>query len=445
MTTTHESLRATSEPAIRRLIRQLGIESAYLLTGFPLALIGFVLLVVGFSLGMGMLITLAGIPILTATLYTARGFAELERWRISRVLGVPHTRGTYKRPAPGAGVWRRLFTPLGDGQAWLDLLHGVIVLVVATVTWSIAVAWWAGAVGGTLTVAYDWAIPRPAGQVTSLNELLGMGDSATTRITLYTAIGLFFLLTLPIVTRLCAWTQASLGKALLTGVTELRARITGLEQANAAAEAATATAQSQRAAAVSAETTALRRLERDIHDGPQQRLVRLAMDLGRAQHQLDRDPEAARRTVAEALTQTRETLDELRALSRGIAPPILVDRGLAAAVAALAGRSTVPVDLEAPDPGRLDPTVESTAYFLLAEALTNVAKHSQADECQVVVRRDGDHLLVSVIDNGIGGAALAKGHGLAGLADRVHAVGGEMIVTSPTGGPTTISARLPCP
>jgi len=172
------------------------------------------------------------------------------------------------------------------------------------------------------------------------------------------------------------------------------------------------------------------------------------MDLGRAQHQLDTDPVAARTTVAEALAQTRETLDELRALSRGIAPPILVDRGLTAAVAALAGRCTVPVDLEAPELGRLDPSVESTAYFVLAEALTNVAKHSHASDCQVTIRRDpdsdGDHLVVIVVDDGVGGAALAKGHGLAGLNDRVHAAGGDLILSSPPGGPTTVCARLPC-
>ena len=158
----------------------------------------------------------------------------------------------------------------------------------------------------------------------------------------------------------------------------------------ASAEAARDTAQAQKAAAVSAEATALRRLERDIHDGPQQRLVRLAMDLGRAEQQFATDPEAARATVAEALAQTRETLDELRALSRGIAPPILVDRGLQAALTALAGRCTVPVDLDAPPIARLDPAVETTAYFVVAEALTNVAKHSHAGEVQVSVQRRAD-------------------------------------------------------
>jgi signal transduction histidine kinase len=167
------------------------------------------------------------------------------------------------------------------------------------------------------------------------------------------------------------------------------------------------------------------------------------MDLGRAQQQFSTDPEAARATVAEALTQTRETLDELRALSRGIAPPILVDRGLQAALTALAGRSTIPVDLDAPPISRLDPAVETTAYFVVAEALTNVAKHSYAGEVQVSVRRAPTGLLITVADDGVGGASLAKGHGLAGLTDRVEAAGGVMSLTSPAGGGTTLTVALP--
>jgi signal transduction histidine kinase len=440
MTTMNAPSHVSAEPPVVHLARRVGVDSAYLLTGFPLALISFVVLVVGLALSSTLVI---GVPVLAAVLLAARGFGELERWRISRVLDVPHTHGTYRRPDPDAGVWRRLLTSIMDGQAWLDLVHSLIVFPVATVTWSIVVTWWTGAVTGILYIAYDWALPHGPDNV-ELPKLLGMGDTPASRITLYTAIGVFFLFTLPIVSRLCVLAQANLGRALLISVAELRARIRGLEQDNAAAQAKTAAARSQTVAAVSAETTALRRLERDIHDGPQQRLVRLALDLGRAHHQLETNPQAARETVAEALAQTRETLDELRALSRGIAPPVLVDRGLIAAVAALAGRSTVPVDLEAPDLGRLDAGVESTAYFVLAESLTNVAKHSYATECHVVMRRDGHELEVSITDDGVGGAALAKGHGLAGLADRVHAAGGGLTVISPTGGPTTVFARLPC-
>ncbi len=205
-----------------------------------------------------------------------------------------------------------------------------------------------------------------------------------------------------------------------------------------------ATARAQTAAAVSAEATALRRLERDIHDGPQQRLVRLAVDLGRAKQQLDADPDAARRTVDEAIAQTREALDELRTLSRGIAPPILTDRGLAAAAAALAARATVPVSLDIPELPRLPAVTEQTSYFTIAEALINIAKHSAASQALVSVHRYGDRLSVTVTDNGQGGAHVAKGHGLAGLSDRLHAAGGELWVSSPPGGPTSIRAELPC-
>jgi signal transduction histidine kinase len=225
--------------------------------------------------------------------------------------------------------------------------------------------------------------------------------------------------------------RAHLNRALLCGVAEMRNQIAGLQQ--------------QKKAAASAEAAALRRLERDIHDGPQQRLVRLAMDLGRARQQMEADPNAARAILEEALGQTRETLDELRALSRGIAPPILADRGLGSALAALAGRNPVPVDLAvAEDLGELPPTVETAAYFVAAEALANIAKHSGASACSITVARVGDLLGVAVADDGDGGAHIAKGHGLSGLNDRVTGVGGTLRVISPIGGPTEIRAEIPC-
>jgi signal transduction histidine kinase len=144
---------------------------------------------------------------------------------------------------------------------------------------------------------------------------------------------------------------------------------------------------------------------------------------------------------------TRETLEELRALSRGIAPPVLADRGLAAALAAVAARSPVPVELAVglPPGQRLSPAVENTAYFVVSEALANIAKHSEATVAQVTVLREGDRLRVVVTDDGQGGAVLAPGHGLAGLADRLFAVDGSLTVDSPRGGPTRLVAELPCP
>ena len=278
--------------------------------------------------------------------------------------------------------------------------------------------------------------PARAGQPATCPSCSAWATPTRTRIVFYLALGFFFAGTLFPVLRGAALLEALFARALLSGVNELREQV-------AEAEAARDTAQAQKAAAVSAEATALRRLERDIHDGPQQRLVRLAMDLGRAEQQFGTDPEAARATVAEALSQTRETLDELRALSRGIAPPILVDRGLQAALTALAGRCTIPVDLDAPPMDRLDPAVETTAYFVVAEALTNVAKHSHAGEVQVSVRREPTGLLITVADDGVGGASLAKGHGLAGLADRVEAAGGVLAWTARPAAARALTVALP--
>ncbi|WNM42490.1 sensor histidine kinase [Micromonospora halotolerans] len=423
----------TPTTPVRGLLRQLARDSGYVLFSLPLALVGFVLAVAGIALTAGLLVTTLGLPVLAGTLYVARGLADLERLRLPAVLRQPRVRPVYLAPERGAGFWRRVLTPMRDPQSWLDLLHALIRLLVTLPTFVVVLVWWALAITGTLYGAYDWAIPRGPGDQ-DLSQLLGMGDGAGARIALNTAIGLFALLTLPLVARACARIQAALAYSLLTGVAEMRQRITTLEE--------------QKRAAASAEASALRRLERDIHDGPQQRLVRLAMDLSRARQQLAADPEAARRTLDEAVTQTRDTLDELRALSRGIAPPILVDRGLPSALAALAARALVPTELIVDDElgtadGRLDPALESTAYFVVAEALTNVAKHSGADACRVEVTRKVGRLEITVADDGIGGAHLAKGHGLSGIADRVRAAGGTLEVASPTGGPTRIHAELP--
>ncbi|MDM4720952.1 sensor histidine kinase [Micromonospora sp. WMMA1363] len=418
---------------VHSLVRQLIRDSGYVLIGLPLALVGFVLAVVGIPLAAALLVTTLGLPVLAGTLYAARALADVERHRLPAVLHQPRVRPDYLVPAPDARFWRRVLVPMRDPQSWLDLLHALGKLLVALPTFSVLVVWWVAGIAGTSYAAYDRMIPHsPDNQ--DLSQLLGMGDGTAGRVILNTAIGVFCLFTLPLVARGCARLQAGLARSLLTGVAEMRNRISTLEE--------------QRRAAVSAEASALRRLERDIHDGPQQRLVRLAMDLSRAREQLAADPNEARRTLDEAVGQTRDTLAELRALSRGIAPPVLVDRGLPSALAALAGRGLIPIELRV-DPalgvpeGRLDPAVESTAYFVVAEALANVAKHSRAAECRVTVERDGPLLRVDVTDDGQGGAHLAKGHGLAGIADRVRAAGGRLAVTSPAGGPTEVRAELP--
>jgi signal transduction histidine kinase len=423
-----------AQPGRVGFVRQLGVDTGYTLLGFPLAIVSFSVLVAGLSAGLGTLVVVIGVPILAGTLIVARFFADVERLRIPAVLRRPLIRPTYRAAAPGAGVWNRIVTPLTQSQFWLDLVYGILHFPISVATFSIVVSWWASAIGGTLTIAWDWSIPRGRDN-NSLAQLIGLGDSAFARIGLQTAIGLICLVSLPIVVRGCALISAGFSRILLTGVAEMRQTITVLTE--------------QKAAAASAEATALRRLERDIHDGPQQRLIRLAMDLSRARQHVDGDPDALRAALDEAINQTQETLDELRSLSRGIAPPVLTDRGLPSALAALSVRCTVPVEL-AVDPdlgtpkGRLDAAVETTAYFAVAEALTNVAKHSGAANCWVTVANGPGRLGVEIADDGDGGAHVAKGHGLSGLADRVWATGGTLAVMSPPGGPTTIAVELPC-
>jgi signal transduction histidine kinase len=425
---------ATIQPQHVGFVRQLAIDTGYTLLGFPLATASFVVAVTGLSAGLGTLVVVVGLPVLAGTLLLARLFADIERLRIPAVLRMPRTRPIYRTSQPGDGIWKRMFTPLSQTQSWLDLVHAVVHFPIAVAAFCVVVSWWASAIGGTLSFAWDWSIPRGPDN-NSLAELIGLGDSTFARIGLQTAIGLICLITLPAVVRGCALISAGFSRLLLTGIAEMRQKIVVLTE--------------QKAAAVSAETTALRRLERDIHDGPQQRLVRLAMDLGRARQQLDGDPDALRHTLDEAIGQTRETLDELRALARGIAPPVLTDRGLPSALAAVAARCTVPVELAVDaelgtSGGRLSPVVENTAYFTVAEALTNVAKHSGAANCWVTVANQPGSLGIKIIDDGVGGAHVAKGHGLSGLTDRVRATGGTLIVVSPAGGPTEIRAEVPC-
>ena len=198
-----------------------------------------------------------------------------------------------------------------------------------------------------------------------------------------------------------------------------------------------------RARLVEASDDARRQIERDLHDGAQQRLVVAALELSMLDRQFDLDPEAARAMLARAREQLAFGLSELRDLARGIHPTVLTERGLGAALTALAQRAPLPVDLSVAVPDRLDPTIEAAAYFLVSEALTNVAKHARADRVTVDIAATDGALEVTIADDGAGGADTAKGSGLRGLVDRVTAVGGRLDVSSPPGQGTRLSARLP--
>jgi len=428
-----------------RVARRVCAESLYLLTA-PLTAAAALLAVLG-GLGVGALAALvpSRTPATAGVAAPVRWFADLERWRIGQVrppVGGGDGTAPRSRPAGAAGA-----AAASDPGLWLGLAHVVIVLPVALVTAGVTAMWWFVGAATATTAIRNWGAETgpmapmtlsAGGSQSHIDISLGLTAPAD-RMAFGTVLGLVLLTLLPTVTRLCVGLQAGLGRALLSDSSALHRRIRGLEQERD-------TARERTAAAVSAEAAALRRLERDIHDGPQQRLVRLAIELGRAQRQFDRRPEAVREALADAIAQTEEAMEELRALSRGIAPPVLADRGLREALADLAARATVPVDLDVDDPSeRPSAAVETAAYFVVAEALTNVAKHSQAGRAAVGLRHGDGTLRVRVSDDGVGGAALGKGHGLRGLDDRVRALGGELRVASPAGGPTRVTAELPCP
>jgi signal transduction histidine kinase len=186
-----------------------------------------------------------------------------------------------------------------------------------------------------------------------------------------------------------------------------------------------------------------RRIERDLHDGPQQRLVATAMDLGIARERLGVDPDRARELLDHAHAAAKEAIVEMRLVARGIHPPVLTDRGLDAALSALAATAPVPVQVTVDLPRRPAPTVESIAYFCVSEALTNVAKHARARHAWVDVREQDGRLVARVTDDGGGGAELARGTGLIGLRQRAAAVDGTVDVSSPPGGPTVVTVTLP--
>ncbi|MGN8027780.1 sensor histidine kinase [Microbacterium sp. 22242] len=205
------------------------------------------------------------------------------------------------------------------------------------------------------------------------------------------------------------------------------------------------TSTAQRAGAVRAADVERTRIERDLHDGVQPRLVSVGMTLGMAQQKIDTDPAAAKALIAEAHTSTKAAITELRQLARGIHASVLDDRGLDAALSALAGRSPVPVSLDVRLDGRCSREAEAAVYFTIAESLTNAAKHSRASECRVVVRvRDAGTLWARVEDNGIGGATVVPGGGLDGIGNRALAAGGTIRLDSPVGGPTSLEVSVPC-
>jgi signal transduction histidine kinase len=420
---------AWREPTRPRGLRRVALDSGYALSAFFLALPAFLVVVIDLSLGLGLAVLVGGVLLVWVAVMVARGFARFERIRLRGMLGKRAETPAYLCPQPEDGFWRKALLPLRDAQSWLDVLWCLVGLVTGTFAFALTLAWWAAAAGGLSYWFWQRWIPYDPDDNTTLADLLGFGEGRHPEIVLNLVLGAVALLTLPLVTRFAAALHGGLAHLLLSSRAELQHEVRRVEGGREAARAA--------------EASSLRRLERDIHDGPQQRLVRLSMDLGRARRQLAEDPDRAGETIDAALLQARETVDELRSLSRGIAPPLLVDRGLTAALGELTVRSEVPVEATLDVPDTLPPHVETAVYFVVAEALTNVAKHSGATRASVGVWMENGGVEVRVEDDGVGGAHPAKGSGLAGLKQRVLAADGRLEVASPEGGPTVVAAWLP--
>lgn len=427
--TTHDVL-PTEAPARPGFVRRALYESGYALSAFPIALVAFIVVLVDIAIGVSLSVFIGGILLVTVGVMVSRGFARFERLRMRGMLGRKAPMPAYVCAPAGSGFWRRSLTPLRDPQSWLDVVWAIVGLITGTLAFAVTLVWWStAAIGLTYWIWQIW-LPENEADGQDLEPLLpGLEPSRFTESLFNLVVGLIALVTLPWVVRLVVTIHASLASVLLCSRAELQREVARVE--------------GTRDAARLAEAESLRRLERDIHDGPQQRLVRLSMDLGRARKQLDQDPERAAATIDEALAQTRETVAELRSLSRGIAPPLLVDRGLAAALDEMLTQSVVPVTSTVDVPSDLPPHVETAVYFVVAEALTNIAKHSAAKSASVSVVAEAGVVEVRVTDDGVGGAHPSKGLGLSGLRQRLAAVDGTLEVTSPEWNGTTIVARIP--
>lgn len=433
-----------------RLWRGVPRELGFLLLAMPIATVGFSLAMGLFNAGIGTLITFfLGIFFLAGMLYVGRGFGTLELVRLEWA-GRPRIERPSWPTEPGFWGWvRSLF---GNGHYWLYALHTILInFVVSLITWTITVTWVAVGLGGvsywfwgrfTPEGTNPWFLSRWLFEVfgdRSVDWASAGPDWRMLDSVVQFVLGILCLATLPFLTRGLVLLHDAIARGVLGPFASdaLRRQVTNLSVS--------------REAAVSAEGHSLRRLERDIHDGPQQRLVRLQMDLAAAERQLDTDPDAARRLIEEARVRSQEALDELRALSRGFAPPILMDRGLVAALESLASRSAVPVTVTSglDTSVELPQEIERNAYFVASELVANAAKHSGASTIAVTValRRVPEHddwwLDVAVADDGAGGAASVEGHGLAGLEERLRGLGGTLELDSPAGGPTVATGHLP--
>jgi signal transduction histidine kinase len=397
-----------------------GHETVYLLVSLFTGFVGGLIISILVPMAFGLSFALIGIPLAVVIARINRAWCGVERRRVAGVLGaaIPERYVEFE-----GGFVRRSLLVLTDRQTWLDLLWMVLAIPLGVIAFAVAALAWLALPALLSAPIWLWSIPG----------------------WLHTHVVAF-----SIIAPFLAVPAAVLGAWLLhptaLGHAKLAARLLGPSRSELLARRVQSLSET-RAGAVDAAVSELQRVERDLHDGAQARLVALAMDLGLAEQRLSSaDPNTAREHVAAARSQARAAMSELRDLVRGIGPSILQDRGLDAALTALVAGRTPPVDLYVRLPSRRAGARETAAYFVVAEALANARKHASATQVWVRVWEGDDHrLIVEVVDNGIGGAEPEGGSGLTGLRKRVAALDGEFEVESPPGGPTTVRAEFPAP
>jgi signal transduction histidine kinase len=407
-----------STAALRERLGATGASLVYLSTGVVVGAIAFPVLLVLLVVGVLTAGVLVGLPILAAALALCRVGANAERARAALVLGA-----AIERPAAvNADHGSRWRAHLRDRRTWRELAYMLLLGPAGALAATVAIAPWALAAAALAAPALRSR--APAGSP--------LGDAGPAELVLLGGAGLAVAALALVVTPLAGSACARIARALLAPDerTELARRVEALEVT--------------RAAAVESSDARLRRIERDLHDGAQHRLTYIAMELDRARGTLADDPARADALLERAHAESRRALGELRDLVRGIHPSVLTDRGLDAAISGLAERSPVPVDVDVELGGRPRPAAETAAYYVIAEALTNVGKHAGASAAAVRVRNGAGELVVEISDDGAGGARRVPGSGLDGLAQRVEALDGTFSLRSPSGGPTVVRAVIPC-
>jgi signal transduction histidine kinase len=414
------------------LSRRTWAEFRYVIVSLPVAIAGFVFTVVTTVVGVVSFGVLVGPPLVALSSLGARGFAAVSRGLAGRLLGTRVAPPPPFRPRPGVLGW--IWSGIADAAGWRARAYLALKLPVAAAGYLVAGWTWLGGLSG-LTYPLRWAILDQMHVRDGMNPLPGSLTTLEGNLVVV-PLGLALLLTAPWPTRLVV----GLDRVLITrliGPESLAERVRDLEQT--------------RAHAVDDSAARLRRIERDLHDGAQAQMVAVAMKLGLAREDLSgisgatADAEAVQRAlelVDAAHGIAKEAIVELRDLAHGIHPPVL-DRGLSTALATLAARSAVPVELVADLPERPSAAIETIAYFCAAELLANVAKHSRARHATMEAVHVPGLLRLRVSDDGAGGARADRGSGLAGLIERLGTVDGRMRISSPPGGPTVVTIELP--